>query len=118
MRGVRHALVLLALATTAVAAPEIDDAAPRAGEWGYRPLPDRASATDPPAFVWRPQRGAGSYALQVARDTAFEDLVYERDGLPLHAHAPSRPLGPGSYVWRYRFVAADGGCSGPGPWRR
>lgn len=86
----------------AVALP--DDAPARPGEWGFRPRDQRACATDPPAFVWRPQKGAVAYDLQIARDDGFDPLVHETKGIELHCHVPPRTLGPGTYHWRYRFT--------------
>jgi len=92
-----------------------DDAPARPGEWGFRPLEGEVSATDPPAFVWRPQKKAVAYDLQVARDAAFETVVHNAAGLKLHCHCPPRTLGPGAYHWRYRFRTKNEAVS---PWSR
>jgi hypothetical protein len=92
-----------------------DDAPARPGEWGFRPLEGRVSATDPPAFVWRPQKEAVAYTLQVARDAGFQTLAYGAGGLRLHCHCPPRTLGPGVYHWRYRFRTKKDHVS---PWSR
>ena len=80
-----------------------DDAPARPGEWGFRPFEDKVSATDPPAFVWRPQKKAVGYDFQVARDAGFETVVLDASGLKLHCHTPPRSLGAGLFHWRYRF---------------
>lgn len=80
-----------------------DDSPAQPGEWGFRPFEGRLSATDPPAFVWRPQKGAVSYDLQIARDKGFDPPVHEAEGIALHCHVPASTLGPGAYHWRYRY---------------
>ncbi|MHC4819606.1 MAG: DUF4962 domain-containing protein, partial [Planctomycetota bacterium] len=92
-----------------------DDAPARPGEWGFRPRKEKVSATDPPAFVWRPQKGAVSYDLEIARDDGFDPVVHDARGLELACHVPPRTLGPGAYHWRYRFRTRKGETS---PWSR
>ncbi|MHC4932147.1 MAG: DUF4962 domain-containing protein [Planctomycetota bacterium] len=98
------ALAALAMAV-ALAAP--DDSAAGPGEWGFRPLDGLASAVDPPAFVWRPQKGARTYDLQVAADPRFRRIVHEATGLKLHCHCPHDLLRPGTYYWRYRSIGKE-----------
>jgi hypothetical protein len=95
------ALAALAIAV-ALAAP--DDSPARPGEWGFRPFHGKTSVTDPPAFVWRPQKGARSYDLQVAADPEFRRIVHQAEGLELHCHCPPGLLRPGTFHWRYRFL--------------
>jgi len=101
-------LALLLLCTVVLAAPTPDETPARSGEWGFRPFDDTLSAVNPPGFVWRPQKSAESYAMQVASDEAFTDVVYEKSELSLYCHCPSRSLAPGEYYWRFRFVDEDG----------
>ncbi|MHC4341779.1 MAG: DUF4962 domain-containing protein [Planctomycetota bacterium] len=99
-----EALAALAIAV-ALAAPDDSPAGP--GEWGFRPIDGKTSATDPPAFVWRPQKGARTYVLQVAADPRFRKIVHEAKGLKLHCHCPPDLLRPGTFHWRYRFLGKE-----------
>ena len=103
-------LVIPATATLAALVPDETPANP--GEWGFRPFDGNVSAVDPPGFVWRPQAKARTYALQIARDRAFEDTVCEASGLTLYCHCPPQTLGPGAYCWRFRFTSKEGETSG------
>ena len=112
MHAVLPALVtLFALSTIAPALGLAPDEQVKPGDWGFRPLEGRPCPTDPPGFVWRPQDGAASYALQVATDPGFENVVYSVDNLSLYCHCPPRTLGPGTYYWRFRFVSSEGEVS-------
>ena len=68
------ACVLIALTSAAACADAqpVNDSAAAPGEWGFRPLEGQPSPTNPPAFVWRPQKDAVAYELQCARDAAFK----------------------------------------------
>ncbi len=81
-----------------------DDRPGRAGEWGFRPAAGEETAVNPPSFVWRPQHAAVAYELQVARDEAFEQIIYEAQIDEYSAHRPPEALAPGDYRWRVRFV--------------
>lgn len=83
------------------------------GEWGFRPADGETPDANPPAFVWRPQRGAVGYTLQVARDGDFDRIVYEREIVEYTAHCPPRLFEPGEHWWRVRFANDEGGIS---PW--
>ncbi len=95
-----------------VLALDLDEAPAEPGEWGFRP-DDAMVDVNPPAFCWRPAQSAASYTLQVARDKAFTDVVYDAPGLPWSSHCPPRPFDAGSYFWRYRAVVNEGDMS---PW--
>lgn len=86
-------------------APVLDDSPARTGEWGFHPLEDRPSPTNPPGFVWRPQKDAQSYVLQLSRDEAFSSPDHEIEICSYNCHCPSKPLDPGKWHWRYRFTA-------------
>jgi hypothetical protein len=104
-------LLLLMLCAACLAALPVDEKPAGPGEWDYRPFDGKLSAVDPPGFVWRPQKDAATYELQVARDPGFADRVYDVKGLTLYCNCPPKSFGPGSYFWRFRFVTAAGDAS-------
>lgn len=81
-----------------------DDTPARAGEWGFRPADGEHPAVNPPSFVWRPQRAAVAYELQVAADATFEQIVWQTRVERYSAHRPPTPFQPGNYWWRVRSV--------------
>ncbi len=85
-----------------VSALELNEAPATADEWGYRPSAELPATMNPPAFVWRGQKEADFYGLQVASDTAFKALVYSIDETTLSSHCPPTTFKPGTYFWRYR----------------
>ncbi|MBL7139990.1 MAG: DUF4962 domain-containing protein, partial [Planctomycetes bacterium] len=95
----------------AAEAPKIDDRPGGPGEWGFRPDDGTASPTNPPAFVWRPQKSAVAYDLEVARDAAFQQVAYRASVKTYNCHCPPRTFGPGAYHWRFRFTDAKGQAS-------
>lgn len=58
---------------------------------GFRPFDGTTAAVNPPAFVWRPQKNAARYELQVAADEEFTRLVHESGPLEMYCHCPPRP---------------------------
>jgi len=107
----RILLLACTLATMALCAsaarktpPLVDDSPGRAGEWGFRPRNARTSQTNPPAFVWRPQRNAATYEIQCAADKFFKTIVYTAKGLRYNCHCPSRTLASGVRYWRFRYA--------------
>ncbi len=64
--------------------------------------PDEGSAvqTTHPTFRWEPLRGASSYSLQAAADTAFNQLFFSCEGLAQPEYTHSTPLGPWTVYWR------------------
>lgn len=79
----------------------LDESPAKAEEWGFRPPESATVAINPPAFSWRAEKAADRYALQVARDAAFEDLALDIE-TEWCAHAPTKTLAPGAYHWRYK----------------
>ena len=88
-----------------------DDRPARVEEWGFRPAEGEVCAVTPPAFVWRPQQGAASYALQVARDEGFGAIAWQAEGIDLTVHVLPQTLAPGRYWWRARFLDEEGAPS-------
>lgn len=86
----------------------LDERPAGAREWGYRPADEATSATNPPSFSWRPQRGIVSWEVQCARQDGFAETEYAAEGIEWNVHCPPRTFPPGEYRWRYRGTAADG----------
>lgn len=89
----------------------VDETPAGPGEWGLRPFDGTASAVNPPAFVWRPQKNAARYELQVAADEEFTRLVHESGPLEMYCHCPPRTLPPGRLHWRFRCTDKNGTTS-------
>jgi len=98
----------------AFASITLDESPVEPGEWGFRPDGVTVSI-DPPGFSWRPCAEAEGYALEVARDADFKDVVYRNGGIPWSAHCPAKSFGSGAYYWRYR---AEGARSEKTAWSR
>ena len=73
--------------------PHVDPRQPRDGA---RP------GTNPPVFVWKPGPRQRTFALEVARDEAFSDIVARVDGLKDPLYLPEKAFEPGRYRWRWR----------------
>lgn len=86
---------------------ELQERPAAGGEWGCRPDDGAIAAINPPSFTWRPENDAMAYDLEVAADSAFEQIVYAVDGTVWSAHCPDRVLPPGAYYWRYRGRNAE-----------
>ena len=105
----------LLLCSRAAAQLELDETPARPGEWGFRPADGAIAERTPPPFVWRPQREAKSYELEVASDPEFTELAWRAGALPWSACCPPRALAPGRWHWRFRFADEEGAVS---PWSR
>ncbi len=101
--------LLALLGSLLLAGPIALDEQP-AGErdWGYRPAEGAVSATNPPSFSWRPQRGIASWEVQCTRGKGFDEPDYTAEGIEWNVHCPPRALPAGDYRWRYRGTTADG----------
>ena len=54
---------LIILVSTVYSAPlKVDERPAGPGEWGFRPAEGKPGETNPPPFVWRPQRNAKEYS--------------------------------------------------------
>jgi hypothetical protein len=99
------ACILPAAALCASKTPGVvDDSPGRSGEWGFRPADRQASETNPPPFVWRPQKGAATYDIQCSSDASFKTVHYRASGLRYNCHCPSKTLEPGTWYWRFRYT--------------
>lgn len=103
--------LILCIALPVFSAPLPDETPPAIDEWGFRPLDGQPSPVDPPGFVWRPQKEAVSYELQVSKDPQCAATFYEFKGLDLYCHCPAKTFGAGKYYWRFRFVTKAGETS-------
>ncbi|MCC6698397.1 MAG: DUF4962 domain-containing protein [Candidatus Hydrogenedentes bacterium] len=92
----------------AAAGVELDQAPAEPGDWGYRPEEGGTVAVDPPAFSWRPTKGIATYTVQIATDASFQPVVREQAGISWNTWCADKPIGPGTYHWRYRGVTESG----------
>jgi hypothetical protein len=105
-------LLGIVLGTYAAAAQvAVNDTPGKEGEWGFRPEEGVASAVNPPGFVWRPQEGAASYQVQVAKDQGFARVVFDANELKYDCYCPPKTLEEGTWFWRYRFTDKKGQVS-------
>ncbi|MBT5829343.1 MAG: DUF4962 domain-containing protein [Candidatus Latescibacteria bacterium] len=95
--------VLMVSFTTVGAIQKPDETAAKRGEWGFRPTMGEVVSVTPPGFVWRPQAGATSYGMQVAKDSNFKHVTYAADNLEFFAHAPPQTIAQGDWFWRFRY---------------
>ena len=111
-KGYAFPLLVCSLAALAGGATlKVDDRPRRTGEWGFRPSEGTASPTNPPAFVWRPQKNAASYEIECSRDGAPGAAAYRAKGIRYNCHCPPKVLGKGKWLWRFRFVSRKGQTS-------
>ena len=106
--AVRPLVFLLVYAAAPAFGQAVVETPARPGEWGFRPPADTTSARNPPSFCWRPQEGAASYTLQIARSVGFDKVEYEASRVGFNVHCPTRRLDSGGWFWRFRFENADG----------
>ncbi len=104
-------LVVAGCAAPAAGAPAVNDSPAAAGQWGFRPADGATSMRTPPPFSWRPQGRAPAYALQVARDRAFTEVIYAAEGIEFNVHCPTETFPPGRYFWRFRYTGINGDTS-------
>ncbi len=80
------------------APPKLDETPAGDEQWGYRPADGGVSATTPPSFSWRPQKGIVAWELRCQsrqNDVAFE---YRKERLELNVCCPERTFPPGTYT--------------------
>ena len=92
----RRALIVSALmAPVAIyaAAPPVSNRAPAANDIGYLPADGSTVATNPPALAWLPEPDADAYAVQLARDQAFQQnvITVQRNPYVLYTHTATLP---------------------------
>lgn len=109
--------ILLAIVATCAAAESwpLDEKPAAPGEWGFRPAEAGVSEVNPPAFVWRPQKNARQYELQLSRSRDFAPPAYEAAIPDFNCHTPPLTLEPGQWFWRFRAIDKTGA---PSLWSR
>ncbi|HUU92267.1 MAG TPA: DUF4962 domain-containing protein [Phycisphaerae bacterium] len=105
-----YAVMITASAALCAEAP-VNESPAAPGEWGFRPFDGQPSPTNPPAFVWRPQKDAAAYELQCARDAAFRTAAYRATVERYNCHCPPKTFEPGTWHWRFRFLDRKGTAS-------
>jgi hypothetical protein len=90
------------------APPALDEREGGDGEWGFRPVENAPSETNPPSFSWRPQRGIVVWEIECSRGEKPGKAEYRAQGIAWNVHCPPRALPPGEYSWRYRGTTAEG----------
>jgi len=100
------AVLMMSLAN-AEAVLNVDETPATPGEWGFRPGVNEVVAVTPPGFVWRPQKEAKRYGLQVAKDATFMNVVYEANDLEFSVHSPPETIDVGNWFWRFRYFDGD-----------
>ncbi|MFP4248941.1 MAG: DUF4962 domain-containing protein [Armatimonadota bacterium] len=108
LRALIVGTAVILMCSSAFGQAQFDDTPAGPSEWGFRPDDGSPSATNPPGFSWRPQDGAQSYVLQVARDEGFADIVYEADDIAMSVHRPPVTLPAESLHWRVAFTTDEG----------
>lgn len=114
---------VLAASSLAVIPPLAAETAPPPGAaWSkaktsFQPVSplDGAQTFSPmPSLRWEAGPEARDYAVQIARDSGFADVVVG-DRTPIRRFVPAQGLKPGRYFWRVAAVSASGtgGFSAP-----
>jgi hypothetical protein len=87
--------------------PVLDERPCAPGEWGQRPVDGATIKTNPPAFVWRPQKGATEYKWQASLSPAFT-IGMQNATVTYPVYCPAADLAPGTWYWHFRFTTKDG----------
>lgn len=101
------ALLVFAPLTVPAAPAVIDNRAPKADEWGYRPAEGERVRLNPPSFTWLLEPAAQTYTVQWSRAKDF-DAPMSVSGVRWPTYTHHDPFEPGTYYWRYRFEAPAG----------
>lgn len=64
-------------------------------------------------LVWTASADATRYRLEIAHDSAFNDLAQTVDAITATRYTASQATQPGTYYWRITSVAADGELGPP-----
>ncbi len=93
------------------AAPPVSNRAPAENDIGYLPPHGSTAGTNPPALAWLPEPGADAYAVQLARDQAFQNGVITVLRTPYVLYTHTATLAPGAWWWRYACLDIQGNRS-------
>ncbi len=103
--------VLAAVALPA-AAPPVSNREPTENDIGYLPKDGSTAGTNPPALAWLPEPDADAYAVQLARDQAFQKNVITVFRNPYVLYTHTETMAPGTWWWRYACLDVRGDRSG------
>lgn len=106
-------LCILPLGMLFAAPLKLDMTPARSGEWGFRPASDTTIQVTPPAFSWRPQKGAVTYEVECSRVEDMQVVGYRASGIEFSVHCPPEVFEEGAWFWRFRYRDQDGAAS---PW--
>ncbi|PYI55800.1 DUF4962 domain-containing protein [Paenibacillus flagellatus] len=107
-------------AAKALGFPDLDQVPlTTANEWPVYPEPAQirpfqpqhhlVTTQNPPDFGWPNVSGTDFYELQVATDSTFHTIVYQKNDIAINYYNVPDPFTPGqSYFWRVRFHHASG----------
>ncbi|WP_176835577.1 MULTISPECIES: DUF4962 domain-containing protein [unclassified Paenibacillus] len=75
----------------------------------FQPIDHLVTTQNPPDFGWPVMDGAGVYELQVATDSSFQNILYQKNDIPINYYNfPDPFVGGQSYFWRVRFHKTAG----------
>lgn len=75
----------------------------------FQPIDHLVTTQNPPDFGWPAISGADLYELQVATDSGFENVQYEKNDIAINYYNfPDTFAGGQSYFWRVRFHKTAG----------
>ncbi|WP_158289399.1 DUF4962 domain-containing protein [Paenibacillus flagellatus] len=75
----------------------------------FEPGDQFVTTQNPPDFGWPYIKNADKYELQVANDSAFNDVVYQKNDITMNLYNFPHTFAAGqSYFWRVRFHKAEG----------
>ncbi|RKN86212.1 DUF4962 domain-containing protein [Paenibacillus ginsengarvi] len=77
----------------------------------FRPADSLATTQNPPDFSWPYISGADSYHLQLSRDPAVTEVVYEQQALTVNFYNFPHVFDAGTWYWHVRFHIPDTGWS-------
>jgi len=96
-----------------VKAADSDWPAAEMGWWymPFRPVDSLVTTQNPPDFSWPYITGADTYDLQVGRDSAMTDVVYENSNLTINLYNFPNTFDVGTWYWHVRFHKPGTGWS-------
>ncbi len=73
-------------------------------EVDYHPKDGAVTDTNPPGFVWLPEKNAAVYILQCSHEKDFSSVDYQVNGLYLNVHCPAYVFEARTWYWRYTYL--------------
>jgi hypothetical protein len=75
----------------------------------FQPIDHLVTTQNPPDFGWPVISGADVYELQVATDSSFQNILYQKNDIAINYYNfPDTFAGGQSYFWRVRFHKTAG----------